>query len=151
MDDSESIYVLPKFKRRFFSSFLALGTTHISSIPTQKSSTWSELRVEWRRSSTSAVLGAARRPPGGEMRRLKCISPKIGKMLQQKSCRLGKPSFKKYRNFMKYFHKTVTPPPRTAFMKSLFRFCHWFWGIYYFWIRDMKSDWPPRPVCEIIS
>ena len=63
---------------------------------------------------------------------------------------LGKPSFKKYRNFMKYFHKTVTPP-RTAFMKSLFRFCHWFWGIYYFWIRDMKSDWPPRPVCEIIS
>ena len=23
---------------------------------------------------------------------------------------LGKPSFKKYRNFMKYFHKTVTPP-----------------------------------------
>ena len=30
---------------------------------------------------------------------------------------LGGPSFKKYRNFMKYFHKTVTPPPRTAFMK----------------------------------
>ena len=52
---------------------------------------------------------------------------------------------------MKYFHKTVTPPPRTAFMKSLFRFCHWFWGIYYFWIRDIKSDWPPCPVCEIIS
>ena len=24
---------------------------------------------------------------------------------------LGKPSFKKYRNFMKYFHKTVTCPP----------------------------------------
>ena len=23
---------------------------------------------------------------------------------------LGKPSFKKYRNFMKYFHKTETPP-----------------------------------------
>ena len=64
---------------------------------------------------------------------------------------LGKPSFKKYRNFMKYFHKMVTPPPRTAFMKSLFRFPHWFWVIYYFWIRDMKSDWPPRPVCEIIS
>ena len=34
---------------------------------------------------------------------------------------LGKPSFKKKRNFMKKFHKTVTPPPRTAFMKSLFR------------------------------
>ena len=42
---------------------LALTSTHMSSIPTQKSSTWSELRVEWRRSSTSAVLGAARRPP----------------------------------------------------------------------------------------
>ena len=29
----------------------------------------------------------------------------------------------KKRNFMKKFHKTVTPPlpPRTAFMKSLFR------------------------------
>ena len=24
---------------------------------------------------------------------------------------LGKPSLKKYRNFMKYFHKTLTPPP----------------------------------------
>ena len=47
---------------------------------------------------------------------------------------------------MKYFHKTVTRPPRTAFMKSLFRFCHWSWGIYYLWMRDMKSDWPP-PVC----
>ena len=45
---------------------LALTCTHMSSIPTQKSSTWSELRVEWRRSSTSAVLGAARRPPTGE-------------------------------------------------------------------------------------
>ena len=43
---------------------------------------------------------------------------------------LGKPSFKKYRNFMKYFHKTETPPPRTALMKSLFRFPHWFWVIY---------------------
>ena len=30
----------------------------------------------------------------------------------------GKPSFKKYRNFMKNFHKTVTRPPRTTFMKS---------------------------------
>ena len=29
----------------------------------------------------------------------------------------------KYQNFMKYFHKTVTPP-RTAFMKSLFRFSY---------------------------
>ena len=36
---------------------------------------------------------------------------------------LGKPSFKKYRNFMKYFHKTVTPP-HTAFMKSLLIFSH---------------------------
>ena len=34
---------------------------------------------------------------------------------------LGKPSFKKKRNFMKKFHKTVTPLSRTAFMKSLFR------------------------------
>ena len=33
---------------------------------------------------------------------------------------LGKHSFKKIRNFMKTFHKTATPPPRTAFMKSLF-------------------------------
>ena len=30
-------------------------------------------------------------------------------------------------------------------MTFLFRFCHWFWGIYYFWIRDMKSDWPAPP------
>ena len=28
---------------------------------------------------------------------------------------------KKKQNFMKKFHKTVAPPPRTAFMKSLFR------------------------------
>ena len=50
---------------------------------------------------------------------------------------------------MKYFHKTVTRPPRTAFMKSLFRCCHWFWGICYFWIRDMKSGWPPRPFAKV--
>ena len=50
---------------------------------------------------------------------------------------------------MKYFHKMVTPPPRTAFMKSLFRCCHWFWGIYYFWIRDMKSDWTPAPFVKL--
>ena len=36
--------------------------------------------------------------------------------------RLGKPSFKKYRNFMKNFHKMVAPPPRVVFVKSLFRF-----------------------------
>ena len=41
--------------------------------------------------------------------------------------------------------------PCNDFMKSLFSFCHWFWGIYYFWIRDMKSGWHPRSVCEIIS
>ena len=35
---------------------------------------------------------------------------------------LGKPSFKKNRNFMKNFHKMVTPPPRIVFVKSLFRF-----------------------------
>ena len=42
------------------------------------------------------------------------------------SCDLGKPSRKKKRNFMKKFHKTVTPP-RTAFMKSLFRILTVFW------------------------
>ena len=37
-------------------------------------------------------------------------------------CPLGKPSFKKKQNFMKKFHKTLTPPPPlTAFMKPLFR------------------------------
>ena len=38
-------------------------------------------------------------------------------------------------------HNAVVPP----LPLSLVRFVHWFWGIYYFWIRDMKSDWPPRP------
>ena len=33
----------------------------------------------------------------------------------------------------------------TAFMKSLFRFFTNFGRIYYFWIRDMKSGWPPSP------
>ena len=42
--------------------------------------------------------------------------------VKKKVSRLGKTSFKKKRNFMKKFQKTVTPPPRTAFMKSLFRF-----------------------------
>ena len=41
------------------------------------------------------------------------------------------------------------PPPRTAFMKSLFRFSHWFWVIYYFGIRDMKSGWPPNFVIKL--
>ena len=49
---------------------------------------------------------------------------------------------------MKKFHKTVTPPPRTAFMKSLFRNLAVFLVHMYFWIRDMKSGWPPPPVCE---
>ena len=33
------------------------------------------------------------------------------KISKKNSQSLGKPSLKKYRNFMKYFHKTVTPPP----------------------------------------
>ena len=42
------------------------------------------------------------------------------KFKKNKTMWLGKPSFKKKWNFMKKFHKMVTPPPRTAFMKSLF-------------------------------
>ena len=38
--------------------------TYTSSIPTQKSSTPPALRVELRKSRTSNVLGAAKRPPG---------------------------------------------------------------------------------------
>ena len=60
---------------------LALTSTHMSSIPTQKSSTWSELRVEWRRSSTSAVLGAARRPPAGGGKKIKACHHPEGKCL----------------------------------------------------------------------
>ena len=42
---------------------------------------------------------------------------------------LGKPSFKKYRNFMKYFHKTVAPPPPYCIYEILFQ-------IFFFKFRD---------------
>ena len=62
----------------------------------------------------------------------------------------GSHSLKK-RNFMNTFHKMVTPPPHTAFMKSLFWFFVAFLGAKHFWIRNMKSGWPLPPVCEKVS
>ena len=52
------------------------------------------------------------------------VSPMIRTRGRNKEMYLMEAIVTKYQNFMKYFHKTVTPPPRTAFMKSLFRFPH---------------------------
>ena len=45
----------------------------------------------------------------------------IKSTVDEKNITKGSIPLKKKRNFMKRFHKTVTPPPRTAFVKSLFR------------------------------
>ena len=56
-------------------------------------------------------------------------------------CSKGSHHLKKKRNFMKKFHKTVTPPPRTAFVKSLFRILTVFLSTYVF--LNKRYEIPP--------
>ena len=56
---------------------------------------------------------------------------------------------RKKRNFMKKFHKMVTPPPRTAFMKSLFRTLTVF--LRTFTVLNKRYEIRLTPLCEIFS
>ena len=52
---------------------------------------------------------------------------------------------------MKTFHKMVTPPPRTAFMKSLFRTFTVFLNTYAVLNKRYEIRLTPPPVCEKVS
>ena len=64
---------------------------------------------------------------------------------------LEKPSFKKYRNFMKYFHKTVPPPPPYCIYEILIQISPLILGHLLFLNKRYEIRLTPPPVCEKIS